>query len=224
MRCENCGWENSNENLKCEKCGAQLAKSSDSSTMRQTIHNFSDTGFDSKKTQKGCPECGYPMRPSEHQCPQCGNAMESKETVSDSQKKSSPLPLSPKPKGTVIINISEEEEQSTRTFGRKIVGFLITYSHSSLGEFFPLYEGRNSIGKDNSMDVQIIGDEAVSSKHLNILFRPVDHKFKFKDDQSTNGTFLNGELTDEGELVDKDCISIGSTKLIFMAIPEMKDV
>jgi pSer/pThr/pTyr-binding forkhead associated (FHA) protein len=55
---------------------------------------------------------------------------------------------------------------------------------------------------------------------LSILYRPVDKKFKFKDEQSSNGTFVNDVLMDEGELHNFDVIRIGATKLVFIAIPQ----
>ena len=233
MRCENCGWDRNPEgSLKCEKCGARLGKSSGGTGMQQSAQNFSDNDFDLKKTRKGCPECGYPIRSSEDQCPQCGNTLSAGKTVPDE-----PLPQPKNPslakqefKGTVIKTGEPENENDERTNeskidpseGKKVVGFLVTYSHTHLGEFFPLYAGRNFVGKDASMNVQIKGDDAVSSKHLSILYRVVDKKFKFKDEQSSNGTFINNELIDEGELLNNDIISIGNTKLVFMVIPTIE--
>ena len=56
---------------------------------------------------------------------------------------------------------------------------------------------------------------------MSILFRPVEQKFKFKDEQSSNGTFINGELMDEGELKNLDKIRIGETSILFMEIPKI---
>ena len=217
MRCENCGWDNPNENSKCEKCGAQLGKSTMKETAQQTTQNFSDGGFDPKKTVKGCPECGYMVRPGESQCPQCGHGESVKPINQEPQISNPPF------KGTVIRKNEETPEQE-RSAGKKVVGFLVTYSHTELGEFFPLYEGKNYVGKESGMNVHIKNDNAISSKHCCILYRTVDSKFKFKDEQSTNGTFINNELIDEGELTNNDIISIGDkTKLVFMVIPRIEE-
>jgi pSer/pThr/pTyr-binding forkhead associated (FHA) protein len=101
-----------------------------------------------------------------------------------------------------------------------LVGFLVTYSQSLNGDFFPLYEGKNIIGRDTSASICIQGDPNISDRHLSILYRPVDRKFKFKDELSSNGTFINGELTDEGELKNSDVIRIGATRILFMKIPQ----
>jgi len=209
MRCENCGWDNPNENVKCEKCGARLGQSANQQA--NATQRFSDSGFDVKKTQQGCLQCGYPIRPDESQCPQCENILNGESPTLEPPS----LTLDPqKKKGRTVIKGTPE--------GNKLVGFLVTYSHIPLGEFFPLLEGRNFVGKDDSMDVQIKDDDAVSEKHFSILYRTVDGKFKFKDEQSSNGTFINNELLDEGELTNNDIISIGSTKLIFMVIPKIE--
>jgi hypothetical protein len=104
--------------------------------------------------------------------------------------------------------------------GRKLVGLLVTYSANPNGQVFNIFEGKNFIGRDMPVDV-CIPDNEVSGKHFSILYRSVDGKFKFKDEQSSNGTFLNEVLTDEGELNSFDVIKIGGTRLIFIAIPQL---
>lgn len=106
--------------------------------------------------------------------------------------------------------------------GKRIMGLLITYNTIPTGQVFPVYEGRNYIGREANSDIPIQGDSQVSGKHFSILYRVADGKFKFKDEQSSNGTFLNEILTDEGELHTFDAIRIGSTRFIFIAIPQIQ--
>jgi pSer/pThr/pTyr-binding forkhead associated (FHA) protein len=120
-------------------------------------------------------------------------------------------------KGTVIQSTGSGGTEKP-VDGKKLVGFLVTYTQAPLGEFFPLYEGKNFIGRDDSVDIRLQKDEEISGKHLSILYRNADRKFKFKDERSSNGTFVNDVLTDEGELQNSDVIRIGSTKLLFMEI------
>jgi len=96
---------------------------------------------------------------------------------------------------------------------RKLVGWLVTFSHNNSGTDFRLYEGRNSIGTDSSNEICIREDKLISAKHLSILFRL--GVFKFKDELSTNGTYLNSQFCEEGELHDGDIIKIGATEFIF---------
>ena len=105
--------------------------------------------------------------------------------------------------------------------GRKLVGFLVTYNRTPLGKAFPVYEGRNYVGRDASCDIAVTDDNLMSGRHMSILYRSVDNKFKFRDEQSSNGTFINKELLDEGELQNYDIVRVGSTLFIFVAIPQI---
>jgi len=107
--------------------------------------------------------------------------------------------------------------------GKKIVGLLVTYDTTPAGQVFNIYEGRNYIGRDITVEVNIQGDSQISGKHFSILYRLADGKFKFRDEQSSNGTFVNDVLTDEGELKTFDIIRVGSTQLIFIAIPQIQN-
>ncbi|GHV20935.1 peptide-binding protein [Spirochaetia bacterium] len=118
---------------------------------------------------------------------------------------------------TIIRPVSGGEAP---TSGKKIVGLLVTYSVNPNGQVFNILEGKNFIGRDMPVDI-CIPDREMSGKHLSILYRGADGKFKFKDEQSSNGTFLNGVLTDEGELSTFDVIKIGATQLVFIAIPQL---
>jgi pSer/pThr/pTyr-binding forkhead associated (FHA) protein len=81
------------------------------------------------------------------------------------------------------------------------------------GADFKLYEGRNIIGSDPACDIVIDSDPTVSSKHLTILYRM--GIYKFKDELSTNGTFINDEFSEEGSLVDGDIVKTGNTVFKF---------
>jgi hypothetical protein len=103
-----------------------------------------------------------------------------------------------------------------RPNGRKLVGWLVSFTLDPNGVDFKLYEGRNIIGKDQACDIVIGQDPAISGKHLTILYRM--GYFKFKDEFSTNGTFINDVFEEEGNLQDGDLIKIGETILKFRTI------
>ena len=117
--------------------------------------------------------------------------------------------------GTVIRTVGTSGETVST---RKLVGFLVTYDLLASGKSFNIYEGKNLVGSDSICDITITNDKSISGRHLTILFRA--SSFLFKDELSTNGTFINGEMKDEGALTDKDVIIIGATKFVFMAIPQ----
>lgn len=105
--------------------------------------------------------------------------------------------------------------------GRKLVGFLVTYNRTPMGKAFNIYEGRNYVGRDASCDISIPDDNQMSGKHMLIRYLSGNNKFSFKDEMSSNGTYVNKELLDEGELQNYDIIRIGSTLFIFIAIPQL---
>lgn len=123
------------------------------------------------------------------------------------------------PGGTVIR--MQPAAGGKATAGRRLVGFLVTYNRSPLGRAYNIYEGRNFIGRDASCDISVPDDVQMSGRHLSILYRAADNKFKFRDEQSSNGTYINKEIIDEGELSNYDIIRAGSTIFIFIAIPKI---
>lgn len=106
--------------------------------------------------------------------------------------------------------------------GRKLVGLLVTYDHNSNGDVHGIYEGRNLIGRSATCDIPIVGDENMSSEHLLILYRDVEGIFWAADQNSSNGTYINGEFVSErAKLTTNDVIVIGATRFIFLAIPQI---
>jgi len=157
------------------------------------------------KTVNGCKSCGYVLRPGATICPNCGD------TLYEPDETESREPTKPKTgTGTFIQR-------------KRLAGFLLSFSNSPGGEFFPLYDGRNTIGRDSSNDI-VISDKSVSGEHLLIACYPENRKFYFETVGLTqNGTSVNGVFFSRGgdELADHSVIIVGSTKLFFMAIPEM---
>lgn len=119
---------------------------------------------------------------------------------------------------------SQSGEVKQPVGAKKLVGILSTYSKTvnENGEVFKLYEGKTYIGRDDDCGIVVNNDDEVSSKHVAILCRNIEGqplKFFMKDNMSTNGTFLNGNIEDEQvELKSFDVIRIGSTELTFIAI------
>ena len=227
MRCNNCGWDNPDGNMKCEKCNApmggfaagerkpQYGLAADEFFPSATVAGNIAESFNPRATVTGCASCGYPVRISDTECPDCGSALPEGRQEPEHQRQAKKEAV----KAGTIIQGAKSDKDKTDNERKKLTGFLVTYSLSPNGVFFPLYEGKNVVGRVGSCNVFIQGDPAVSEKHFSILYRAVDGKFKFKDEQSSNGTFINGELIDEGELKNLDIISIGSTRLLFMEIP-----
>ena len=105
--------------------------------------------------------------------------------------------------------------------GRRLVGVLVSYSHNPAGEVFKIYEGRNIVGRDHACDISFPSDTKMSGRHLLILYREAEGIVWANDENSSNGTYINGKFAgDRTELHTNDIIVIGSTKFVFLGIPE----
>lgn len=100
--------------------------------------------------------------------------------------------------------------QKQSTVKKRIEGFLITYSHNPYGDYYPLYLGKNRIGRNKTSDI-VVNDLAMSGEHAVILFR--GNKVFIEDRLSVNGTFINDgkESIDRANLNDNDIIKMGQT-------------
>lgn len=165
-------------------------------------------------------------------CPWCG------ESAGGSPKVASPVVNNDSPKTinmeqtggmethTMVLNESPVASERTvimRPKGSKnntsrIVGFLITYDASQEGSFYPLHEGRETIGRGSDASISI-NDSKLSKEHAVILYR--NNKFIFEDRLSTNGSLLNGkDAIGQFELHHGDIIEMGMAKYIFVEIPQ----
>ena len=120
------------------------------------------------------------------------------------------VPKSRKRKKTMVMS-DQASEGADKDFSeeRRLVGFLVTYSHKPAGEFFELRAGRYVVGSGNRADIHV-PDKGMTSEHAILLFRR--GKFLLRDNLSTNGTFVNGEdIVGDVELGNYDSIKMGNT-------------
>lgn len=123
--------------------------------------------------------------------------------------------------GGTVIRVVGQEGNAVET-GRKLMALLVSYSQNENGEVFKIAEGRTYIGRSKQCDICIAADKNMSSKHLMILYREAEGKFWAIDQDSSNGTYINGEFCSEKTaLKTNDIIVIGATKFIFLAVPKL---
>ena len=123
----------------------------------------------------------------------------------------------------------EEEPQPDKTpkiimQDRPIVGVLFSVSRKTFGEIFPVYLGRNVIGRDSSCDI-ILNETTVSERHgvLVVKFNPAikKHVSSITDTNSSCGTALNGEQIyyDTHVLENNDHILVGTAyELVYIRL------
>jgi hypothetical protein len=97
---------------------------------------------------------------------------------------------------------------------RHLAGFLISYDTQPLGRFWPIYQGKNRIGRQGAgagLDVELDHPTA-SSRHALIVASACPGRMKIEDTGSTNGTLINGARIAPGarhELQDGDRVRFG---------------
>jgi hypothetical protein len=117
-------------------------------------------------------------------------------------------PQHPFKRTSIVMDDSKGSSPLAQSEKRKLVGWLVTFSHDEYGQDYKLYVGKNKIGSGINCDI-ILTDPSVSADHTTILFR--NNEFLIKDNFSTNGTIINGIISDEGKLVDGDELKVGNT-------------
>lgn len=122
---------------------------------------------------------------------------------------------------TIIRHASPSGETHLGSDNRRLVALLVSYDIKKSGEVYRIYEGRNIIGRAATADIPVPSDMNMSGTHLLILFREAENIFWAVDQNSSNGTYINGVFVgDRVQLKTNDVIVVGGTKFIFMAIPQ----
>jgi hypothetical protein len=114
----------------------------------------------------------------------------------------------------------------TRMAGRPLAGVVFTFSWRRTGQLFPLYAGRNYAGtvpmtrEGQRTEILLTEDPGMSGTHFLILYQQDTGQYRIVDENSTNGTFVNGEPIDSKgiELPDDAQILAGNTLFIFKKV------
>ena len=124
------------------------------------------------------------------------------------------------PKGTQNAAPTPQPRKVVQT-GKPIVGFLYSISRTRAGEYWPIQLGKNTIGQSDTNDI-MLAEGTVSSSHAVLLTRQGKNGIiaSIKDDQSTNGTMINGEPLDFGaeECHDGDIITVGNNYELLLVL------
>lgn len=97
---------------------------------------------------------------------------------------------------------------------RTLVGFLVSYDSVELGQYWPIHQGRNVIGRHGAatgLDIEIT-HPTTSSVHAVLLGAARPGRVVVEDAGSTNGTFVNDNPlapSQRWELRDGDRVRFG---------------
>jgi pSer/pThr/pTyr-binding forkhead associated (FHA) protein len=97
---------------------------------------------------------------------------------------------------------------------RLLVGFLVSFENVELGQYWPIHQGRNVVGRQGaSAGIQIeIAHPTTSSMHAVLIALARPGRVVVEDNNSTNGTFVNDNALAAGqrwELRDGDRVRFG---------------
>ncbi|HXM36491.1 MAG TPA: FHA domain-containing protein [Pyrinomonadaceae bacterium] len=195
--CPKCHTENRDEASICLKCGHRM-------TVIEQVGS----------AVRYCNAGKHPMDPAWGSCPYCSDsqtasqepppgpvARRKTEVEDDRQQKGAEAQPNDKAnqrhnrKGTEFgQTLLDESPPTPSQLGqagvRRMVALVVTYTWRPEGQVFPIYEGRNYLGRDEECEVRLIADPQLSGKHAAILYR--GKAFVITDEKSMNGTLVNG--------------------------------
>jgi len=101
-----------------------------------------------------------------------------------------------------------------------VVGWLVCVEGADRGRDYRIRSEKNFIGRAESMDIAIRGDETVSREnHAIVSYNPKARQFKLHPGVSRGLVYLNGEEVDHpSPLMAGDHIELGQTKLLFVPL------
>ena len=101
---------------------------------------------------------------------------------------------------------------------KPVVGFLIGTRGKYYGRAFPLYDGRNAIGRGSDMAVPLVKEPSVSRRAQAVLaYDPKVIAFFLLPGESSELCYLNGDALLAGTRLSKnDRISLGKATLMFL--------
>ena len=116
--------------------------------------------------------------------------------------------------------------QTTPQAKSPIMGFFYSVSRTSFGEYWPLYEGPNKIGR-NDQNTVVLQENSVSDYHAVLTIRRmkkgnenVGVSVFLQDNNSMLGTMLNGETLDYNprECKNGDIITVGANYELYLIL------
>lgn len=128
-------------------------------------------------------------------------------------------------KGTVYPGMAKSTSNGVEV-GKPLMGFFFSVSKTPFGEFWPLYAGPNTIGRNNGNTVQL-HEATVSGSHATLVIRRMQQNgvnnglsVFIQDTGSAVGTMLNGCTIDFTPQYCKsgDIITIGENYELYLVL------
>lgn len=152
-----------------------------------------------------CERCGHRNTPEANFCSSCGAPI----AHEDSDSATIQLSLE-SPSGTadeISIDLDDLPAQ----------GLLVVRAGPNAGSTFAVDKDLITAGRHPESDI-FLDDITVSRRHAEV--RREEGRLVVRDVGSLNGTYLNRERIEQGDLNDGDTVQVGKFKLTFVAGPE----
>lgn len=126
-----------------------------------------------------------------------------------------------------------ENGQQTDVPHDPIVGFLFSVSKTPFGEYWPLYVGKNTIGRNTADSANMINllEGSVSSEHAALVIEqdtnPYETVAVLENKGSKNGTFINGKRVIYGrteECKNGDILRFGSNYECMLILFDVREL
>ncbi len=163
-----------------------------------------------------------------HACPFCGVQdleMDIQKTIAKQPDSVNDEPAVTRPLDSQKNNAGRNMAKTVGVFKRKlgiepVVGWLVAVKGPDRGRDFRITSERNYIGRSETMDISIPGDDMISREnHTVISFNPKNNSFRLFPGESKRLTYLNAEEVISPELLKPfDRIELGETVLLFVPL------
>lgn len=116
--------------------------------------------------------------------------------------------------------------------GKPIMGFLFSVSKTSIGEYWPLYVGPNTIGRGSDCSI-CLKEASVSEHHATLVIRKMQNRGEnngvlvyVQDSGSMYGTMLNGVTLDFNpkQCENGDIITIGANYELYFILVDTESL
>ncbi|MFM7356460.1 MAG: FHA domain-containing protein [Actinomycetota bacterium] len=113
---------------------------------------------------------------------------------------------------SLLLDKTSQEDRDVINALDEGYAMLIALSGPGKGARFLINSDRTMIGRAVDCDI-FLDDVTVSRKHAEVIRN--GKSYSFKDSGSLNGTYLDGKMSDQGELHDGSELHIGKYRLHF---------
>jgi FHA domain-containing protein/zinc ribbon protein len=218
--CQHCGEANQASSRFCVVCGTPIGAGGSSAQMPAAPVAVSVAVRSPSAPAAAAPVAPPVLAPAAHAPVMIAAAPARAPAPAPPVPRPAPHPVTPAPApgGTGRPGPPQPGREATADFPlegpRTLVGFLVSYDSVDIGQYWPIHQGRNVLGRQGAatgLDLEI-SHPTTSSLHAVLLATARPGRVLVEDTSSTNGTFVNDNVLAPGqrwELRDGDRVRFG---------------